>query len=466
MVLDGHLLPSVDSTWDLGTSSLQWRSLHVAGSTIYIGGVTLSTYEDSIVVNSLLIGSTESNFLISSDDQNINVSGDLLVQGNLIVNGTTSTINTENLIVKDPLILLASEQVGTPTYDAGILINRGFGVTQAFIWDESEDTFVLISTTQSSLEKNISISEYSDLRLRNINLESLLVNTDEGTLSVSGIDIIATGFDNIVMTSSVFDVVSNFISLDSTDALQILADNDITISANGQLALTGESGLVSIGNTQGLVYQDDYSSGFVNRSLVDKEYVDNAILVGTSGSSGSSGTSGSSGSSGSSGTSGSSGSSGTSGAVGTSGTSGTTPTSDLSLSSLTVSGTSSLNGLTVLQGVTEVINSTPGATASTVVYDFSTGANWYHSSANTNYTANFTNIPTTDNRVTTVTIVINQGATAYIPTAVQIGGTPSTIKWAGGTASGTTNQVDIVGFTFIRSGGSWAQVLGQINTFD
>jgi hypothetical protein len=152
---------------------------------------------------------------------------------------------------------------------------------------------------------------------------------------------------------------------------------------------------------------------------------------------------------------------------GTSGTSGTTPTTSLSLSeTLTVAGTSSFNGLTVLQEVTEVINSTPGATASTVVYDFSTGSNWYHSTINTNYTANFTNIPAIDNRVTTVSIVINQGSTAYIPTAVQIGGTPSIIKWAGGTASGSANQVDIVGFTFIRSGGSWAQVLGQINTFD
>ena len=134
--------------------------------------------------------------------------------------------------------------------------------------------------------------------------------------------------------------------------------------------------------------------------------------------------------------------------------------------SLTVSGTASFNGLTVLQEVTEVINSTPGATSSTVVYDFSTGSNWYHSSINTNYTANFTNIPTTNNRAITATIVMSQSSTAYMPTAVQIDGSSQQIRWAGGTASGTINQVDIVGFTFIRSGGVWAQVLGQINTFD
>ena len=117
--------------------------------------------------------------------------------------------------------------------------------------------------------------------------------------------------------------------------------------------------------------------------------------------------------------------------------------------------------------LSEVINTTPGATASTVVYDFSTGTNWYHSSANTNYTANFINVPTTNNRAITTSIVINQGSTAYIPTSVRINSVSQTIKWAGGTASGTPNQVDIVGFTFIRDGvGNWTQVLGQINTFD
>jgi hypothetical protein len=261
-------------------------------------------------------------------------------------------------------------------------------------------------------------------------------------------DLLLTEFDNISLTSSVFDVVADFISLDS-DAIQVLSNSDLTLGAFGNLLLIGDSGLVSIGNTQGLVYQFDYSSGFVNRSLVDKGYVDSQIATSGSGTSGTSGTSAPGMTS------------------GTSGTSGTTPTTDLALSgNLTVSGTSSLNGLTVLKEVTEVINSTPGATSSTVVYDFSTGSNWYHSSANTNYTANFINIPTDNNRAITTTIVINQGSTPYIPTAVQIDGTASTIKWSGGTASGTSNQVDIVGFTFIRSDNVWAQVLGQINTFD
>jgi hypothetical protein len=156
---------------------------------------------------------------------------------------------------------------------------------------------------------------------------------------------------------------------------------------------------------------------------------------------------------------------GTSGSSGSSGSSGTSaPTTSLSLSeNLTVSGTASMNGLTVLQEVSEVINTTPGATSSTVVYNFSTGANWYHSSANTNYTANFTNVPTDSNRVITVTIVIAQGSTAYVPNVVQIDNSSQTIKWSGAN-TGNANQTDIIGFTFMRIGGNWV-VLGQINTF-
>jgi hypothetical protein len=152
--------------------------------------------------------------------------------------------------------------------------------------------------------------------------------------------------------------------------------------------------------------------------------------------------------------------------------SGVTPITNLNLSgNLTVSGTSSFNGLTVLQEVTEVINSDingdgPGATSSIVVYDFTTGSNWYHSSATTDWTANFINVPITRARVITATVVIVQGPTPYIPNAVQINGFSETIKWSGGTASGNANQVDIVGFTFMRINSAWTQVLGQINTFD
>ena len=125
-----------------------------------------------------------------------------------------------------------------------------------------------------------------------------------------------------------------------------------------------------------------------------------------------------------------------------------------------------ITGLTELSEVIEVINSEPtGATAATVTYDFTGGSIFYHGTASQNYTADFINIPTTDNRTLTTTIILSQDSTPYIPTVVKIEGITQSVKWAGGTYSGTANGVDIIGFTFIRTSSTWTQVLGQINPF-
>lgn len=96
----------------------------------------------------------------------IQVNGDAIIQGNVTINGTATTINTENLTVEDPLILLAKNQTGTPTLDSGIMINRGDLISKAFIWDESEDHFTFISTNDSDeTQGNITIDNYSTIKV-------------------------------------------------------------------------------------------------------------------------------------------------------------------------------------------------------------------------------------------------------------------------------------------------------------
>lgn len=131
----------------------------------------------------------------------------------------------------------------------------------------------------------------------------------------------------------------------------------------------------------------------------------------------------------------------------------------------TVIGTSSLSGHTIFQQTSEIVNTTPNATASIVNYDFRQGSIWYHATASVNYTANFTNLPITNNRAITATIIISQGATGYSPTVVRIDGVTQSLKWASGTYSVSTNKVDIVGFTFLRTNDSWSQIFGQISSF-
>lgn len=135
-----------------------------------------------------------------------------------------------------------------------------------------------------------------------------------------------------------------------------------------------------------------------------------------------------------------------------------------SLSGATFTGDVTFQGLSTMDGITEVVNNKTGATG-VVAHDFDTGSIFYHTSLAANFTANITNVPTTNDRTIGIALVLNQGGTAYIPTALQIDGSAVTIKWADASVpSGNANQVDVVSFTLIRTGSAWV-ALGVLNTF-
>jgi hypothetical protein len=123
-----------------------------------------------------------------------------------------------------------------------------------------------------------------------------------------------------------------------------------------------------------------------------------------------------------------------------------------------------ISGLTTLTYTSEKLNTKTSATG-TVTHDLSTGSVFYHSSISNNFTANFTNVPTTNDRALGVTLILAQGVTPYMSTALQIDGSAQTIKWVNNTTpTGTASKVDIVGFSFIRTGSAWT-VLGQYSTY-
>jgi hypothetical protein len=129
-----------------------------------------------------------------------------------------------------------------------------------------------------------------------------------------------------------------------------------------------------------------------------------------------------------------------------------------------VDNTFTITGTTILQQSSEVFSVKTGATG-IVTHDFPSGAIWYHTGVSSGFTANFTNIPTSNNKATVVTLVISQGVSAFLPTAIQINGTAQTVSWAGGAApSGNANKIDIVAYTLMRVSGSWV-VIGNLSTY-
>lgn len=110
--------------------------------------------------------------------------------------------------------------------------------------------------------------------------------------------------------------------------------------------------------------------------------------------------------------------------------------------------------------------SSPAISGNAVTCNFSTNAVFALASNNANITANFTNIPTISGQTISTSLIISQGAIAYIPSVLTINAVSQTIKWQGNTTpSGNINKTDIVSFTFICTATSTYTVIGSLNTY-
>ena len=132
---------------------------------------------------------------------------------------------------------------------------------------------------------------------------------------------------------------------------------------------------------------------------------------------------------------------------------------------LAVTGNVSATGITKTEQIHEVFTTKTSATG-TVTHDCSTGQVFSHSSISANFTANFTNLNLDSGYATTVTLILNQGATPYVANAVQIGGVSQTVSWQGSSSapSGNASKKDVMSFSILNSSGTYT-VLGQLTSF-
>ena len=135
-----------------------------------------------------------------------------------------------------------------------------------------------------------------------------------------------------------------------------------------------------------------------------------------------------------------------------------TATGDISAAGLTATGGVSLSGTVDIQELRE--NVVPVTLSSnTGTFNWTLGNIYYISTAPTGaMTFNFTNMPTDNDKVMTVNVLVRQGSTGYIPTTVQVAGTNQTIRWPNNaipTPTSSVGKIDIFSFTFLRSENAW-----------
>lgn len=124
-----------------------------------------------------------------------------------------------------------------------------------------------------------------------------------------------------------------------------------------------------------------------------------------------------------------------------------------------------VTGKLVVNSLAETFAENSSPSGGVVAVNTTTGGVWYEQAPGADYTVNLTNLATDNNRVQTIAIVVEQGSTAYMPTALQIAGSAQTINWKDGSApTGTANGYDIVSFTVMRRSSTWI-VFGSASSY-
>jgi len=176
------------------------------------------------------------------------------VSGDLIVDGTSTTLNTATLTIEDPIIRLAKNNTNTVDTDSGILVERGVDNNAAFYWNEGDTTFKAVTTTSDGTGTSITDtglaniraaepSNTSDVATKNyVDTSvgggfSLKVAGDDSTqiTVVTGNTLQFSGANGISTTGAEPDTITIGLSNNLTDIHSITNSStnaDLTLSAN------------------------------------------------------------------------------------------------------------------------------------------------------------------------------------------------------------------------------------------
>jgi hypothetical protein len=287
-------------SYDAGSGGFKWISLSAdtIQSVNQISGLTVT---NSTGPNVLLKVNTDnqtifidtSNNLHLGDPANSNLitgtsfgfSNNVIIYGNLTVNGTATTVNSETVTIADNFILLNSNfTAGTPTQDAGIEISRGSEPNVFIRWNEVNDYFEIsnpstgLTPTYSAILTTSSISSGPAASPDNtvVITQGTGINSDQLYLSVNEANF--ANIPNSALTNSTISVVAGSglggggtVALGGSITLSALTQTDIYVTGGTvTLTATTSSNNASIGllyntgvapGTYTLPYRDTFTTG-------------------------------------------------------------------------------------------------------------------------------------------------------------------------------------------------------------
>jgi len=205
--------------------------------------------------------------------------GDLQVTGNLYVSGSTVTIDTQNLRIKDPIILLGSSSAtdpnATPDGDRGLIFGQSGsgqytdGGVPALGWDSSAKVFKLGATLDDATSTTLTITEASGT-LKLGTLSGSTVETTQLTASLASLD-------SATVTTSL--TVNGDTTLgDGTDLTRVSGTLEVTGSTT--LGTSTSDTLTVVGNFRIPVFTVNDANSVSGFPIVPDLYVSNASTYG------------------------------------------------------------------------------------------------------------------------------------------------------------------------------------------
>jgi hypothetical protein len=131
---------------------------------------------------------TSSNVVGSVFDSSVTTTADgsVVITGDLTVEGTTTTVESTSVLIEDKIMELAHGTSGTPSGDAGIIVERGTSTNSALIWDESADEWVIATTSATGASSGDLTLTDANLRLANVTVSGDITLDDGGSIKEAG----------------------------------------------------------------------------------------------------------------------------------------------------------------------------------------------------------------------------------------------------------------------------------------